>query len=64
MGEGPRIPLADMQGPSREIAMIANGVGGTVTFVDLEALQTIGELDIIPDGKRVGFFRDPVRSVF
>ncbi|MEM8817225.1 MAG: hypothetical protein AAGE85_15470, partial [Pseudomonadota bacterium] len=49
--------------PTREIAFIANGLGGTVDLVDIENARVIGSFDIIPDGPKVGFFRDPVQSV-
>ncbi|MEM8697189.1 MAG: PQQ-binding-like beta-propeller repeat protein [Pseudomonadota bacterium] len=44
--------------PAREIAFVANAVGGTISLVDLDARRVIGELDIVPDGRRVSVFRD------
>ena len=49
--------------PTREIAFIANGLGGTVDLIDIENARVIGSFDIIPDGPKVGFFRDPLQSV-
>ena len=61
-GAGPRESAAEAAGPLREIAFVANVVGGTVSLVDLERRAVIGELDIKPDGAKVSFFRDPEQS--
>lgn len=49
--------------PARPIAFVANAVGGTVSLVALDENRVIGEIDVTPDGKKVGFFRDPIQSV-
>lgn len=60
-GRGALVSSSALSGPSREIAFVANAVGGTVSLIDVESAQAIGELDIIPDGRRAGLFRDPLQ---
>ena len=62
-GTGARDSSAAPSGPTNEIAVIANAVGGTVTFVDIADRSVIGERNVIPDGTRAGFFRDPLQSL-
>ena len=57
-GTGPVASATAPEGPTREIAFVSNAVGGTVSLVDVAARQIIGEIDIIPDGAKVGVFRD------
>lgn len=61
-GAGPRDSSGEPVGRVREIALVSNVVGGTVSLIDLEARTVLGELDIKPDGARVSFFRDPEQS--
>ncbi|MEE4299116.1 MAG: YncE family protein [Pseudomonadales bacterium] len=61
-GAGPRDSSGDPAGPLREIALVSNVVGGSVSLIDLQARAVLGELDIKPDGARVSFFRDPEQS--
>lgn len=63
VGTGPAATGPAPDGPSVEIAFIANAVEGTVTLIDLDALQAIGTLNVISDGKRVGLFRDLTQHV-
>lgn len=56
-------PAPSPDAETREIAFVANAVGGSVTLIDIEAQTVIGELDVIPDGRRVGFRRDPVQAL-
>ncbi|MGP1281426.1 MAG: hypothetical protein ACTS1X_00490 [Parasphingopyxis sp.] len=58
VGAGPVDVAVAPEGPTREIAFVSNAVGGTVSLVDIEARAVIGELDIVPDGRRVSIFRD------
>lgn len=62
-GDGPIVTAASPVGPAVEIAFVANAVGGTITVVDVAAREVIGEFDIIPDGAKVGVFRNPVQSL-
>lgn len=62
VGTGPiataRAPAAD----AREVAFIANAVAGTVTAYDLERREVVGTMNVVPDGKKVGFFRSPLQK--
>lgn len=60
-GAGPRPSSAAPAGPTREIAVVANAVGGTVSLVDVERGAVLRELNVIPDGQRVSVFRDPIQ---
>ena len=60
-GRGPQDASGDVSGPSREIAFVSNVVEGTVSLVDLDTYQILDTLDVVPDGKRVGLFRDPLQ---
>jgi DNA-binding beta-propeller fold protein YncE len=57
-GTGPVETAAAPEGETREIAFIANSVGGTVSLLDIETRKMVGEINIIPDGKKVDMFRD------
>jgi DNA-binding beta-propeller fold protein YncE len=57
-GLGPVATGAAPEGAAREIAFIANSVGGTVSLLDVEARAIVGEIDVLPDGKKVSLFRD------
>ncbi len=63
VGTGPVATATAPDGPAREIAFVANAVGGTVTLIDLEDLTVVGEFSVVPDGERVSYFRDPIQSV-
>jgi DNA-binding beta-propeller fold protein YncE len=60
-GLGPQASSAKLTGPSREIAFVANSVDGTVSLVDLASRKVVKTLDILPDGNRVGIFRNPLQ---
>jgi 6-phosphogluconolactonase (cycloisomerase 2 family) len=57
-GLGPVETAAAPEGATREIAFIANSVGGTVSLLDVDAGTIVGEIDVLPDGKKVSLFRD------
>ncbi len=61
-GEGPRDTSGAVTGPAREIAFVANAVGGTISLVDVAAAEVIASLNVIVDGPHVGPFRDPLQS--
>lgn len=61
VGLGPKDSSALPEGPTTEVAFVANSVDGTVTLVDLQRRQAVGNINIIPDGAAVGFFRDPLQ---
>ncbi len=63
VGTGPVATGEAPDGPAREVAFVANAVGGTITLIDLDAMAVIGEMSVLPEGDRVGFFRDPVQSL-
>ncbi len=63
VGTGPVATGPLPEGPTREIAFVANAVGGTITLIDLDDLAVVGEMNVLPDGDTVGFFRDPIQSV-
>jgi YVTN family beta-propeller protein len=56
-------PPDDPSEVRREIAFVADAVGATVTLIDIEARESLGRIDIAPDGRRVGLFRDPVQAL-
>ncbi|HEX2085834.1 MAG TPA: hypothetical protein VHF89_09140 [Solirubrobacteraceae bacterium] len=43
-----------VQGPStgREVVLVANAEGGTVSIVDAASFQVLREIDVLPDGER------------
>lgn len=57
------LPQAAPASEHREIAFVANAVGGSVSLIDPAEAQVIATLDIVPDGRDVGLFRDPVQGV-
>ncbi len=61
-GTGPVNSSAKQRGESLEIAFVANAVGGTISLIDVQRRQAIDTIDIAPDGKNAGFFRDPIQS--
>lgn len=62
-GSGPRDSSRAAEGPLREVAFVANAADGTVSLLDLASKQVLTTVDVIPDGKRVGPFRDIVQWV-
>ncbi len=60
-GWGPRDSSDDLTGRSREIAFVSNVVEGSVSLLDLESYQVVDTINVVPDGKRVGLFRDPLQ---
>ncbi|MFP4004619.1 MAG: hypothetical protein ACLFV8_12645 [Alphaproteobacteria bacterium] len=60
-GAEARDSAAAVNEPAREVAFVANAVAGTVSLIDVAERKVIGTLNAVPDGKRAGFFRDPVQ---
>jgi DNA-binding beta-propeller fold protein YncE len=60
-GRGARDASGPVVGESLEIAFIGNGVDGTVSLLNLADQRILDTLDIKPDGRRVGLFRDPLQ---
>ena len=60
-GTGAMESSTALSAESREVAFVANAVGGTVSILDVSTRQVVDEIDVTPDGKTVGFFRDPVQ---
>ena len=63
VGTGPVATAEQPAGDTREIAFVANAVGGTVTLIDLKDQRVVGHVNVVPDGETVGFFRDPIQSL-
>ena len=63
VGTGPVATAEQPVGDTREIAFVANAVGGTITLIDLEDRRVVGEFAVVTDGQTVGFFRDPIQSL-
>jgi DNA-binding beta-propeller fold protein YncE len=61
LGLGARDSSGPASGPTREIAFVSNVVDGSVTLLDPAGQQVVDTLDIIPDGRRVQLFRDPLQ---
>ncbi len=57
-GTGPVATGSAPKGETREIAFIANSLDGTVSLLDVASLRIVGEIDVLPDGHKVGLFRD------
>lgn len=62
-GTGPQASAGALEGPAREVAFVANAVEGSISLIDVAERKIIRTLDITPDGKRAGFFRDPLQSL-
>ncbi|MGB5724714.1 MAG: hypothetical protein WBM39_09870, partial [Parasphingorhabdus sp.] len=62
-GTGPLESSGAPTADGREIAFVANAVGGTISLIDINSMQVIDEIDVVPDGKNVSFFRDPIQSI-
>ncbi|MEM9899094.1 MAG: hypothetical protein AAF742_06915 [Pseudomonadota bacterium] len=48
---------------AREVAVVANAVEGTVSVVDLQSMEIAKTINVIPDGTKATFFRDPSQSI-
>ena len=48
-------------GNMREVAVVANSVAGSVSLIDVADRKLLSTFSIVPDGKSVGFFRDPLQ---
>lgn len=48
--------------PTREIAFIANEIEGSVTLIDVSSWTVLGTMNVLPDGRRVGYFRDILQA--
>lgn len=62
-GTGPAVAGPAAQGPTHDVAFVANGVGGTITLIDMGNLKVLGHLDVVPDGRTVGLRRDGFQSL-
>ncbi len=60
-GRGEQASSSEVTSPNRQIAFVANAVGGSISMIDVESRTVIGKMNIVPDGTEVGFFRDPVQ---
>lgn len=58
VGAGPVEIAGEPTGDTREIAFVADAVGGTITLIDIESRRVVATLDITPDGRGVSIFRD------
>jgi DNA-binding beta-propeller fold protein YncE len=48
---------------ARDVVMVANAEGGTVSVVDARRLRVLREIDVLPDGRETTFEDDPVHAV-
>jgi Lactonase, 7-bladed beta-propeller len=48
---------------AREVVLVANGEGGTVTMIDAQRLERIRDIDVIPDGPNAAAGQDPLQTV-
>jgi YVTN family beta-propeller protein len=48
---------------AREVVVVANAEGGTVSIVDAKRLQVLREIDVVPDGRQTTFEDDPAHAV-
>lgn len=62
VGTGPIATAASPVAGAREVAFIANAMAGTVTAYDLDRREVVGTMNVVPDGKKVGFFRNPFQK--
>ncbi|WP_300375384.1 hypothetical protein [Henriciella sp.] len=62
-GTGARDTSAAPEGETREVAIVSNAVGGTLTLIGTDSLEPIATLNGIPDGRKVGFLRDPIQRL-
>lgn len=60
-GVGARDSSGEKTGPTREVALVSNAVGGTLSVIDLETREVIQTLNVIPDGAKVSLLRDPLQ---
>ena len=49
---------------AREVVVVANAEGGTVSIVDAKRLRVLREIDVLPDGKQTTFEDDPAHALF
>jgi YVTN family beta-propeller protein len=56
-------PAAAATGPMRDVVLVANGEGGTVTLIDARRFEKIREIDVVPDGRSASPQRDPLQAV-
>ena len=60
---------ADVQGlpkgtlGAREVMLVANAEGGTVSIVDARRLRVLREIDILPDGEEPGLTDNPTQAL-
>lgn len=48
---------------AREVVLVANGEGGTVTMIDAQSLERIRDIDVIPDGPGAAPSQDPLQAL-
>jgi DNA-binding beta-propeller fold protein YncE len=61
LGLGTRDSSGPVSGPSQEIFFVSNVVDGSVSLITADEARLVATLDIVPDGSRVGFLRDPLQ---
>lgn len=47
---------------TREIAFVANEIEGSVTLIDVSSWTVLGTMNVLPDGRRVGYLRDILQA--
>jgi DNA-binding beta-propeller fold protein YncE len=56
-------PAAAADHGTRDVVLVANGEGGTVTLIDARTFERIRDINVIPDGPRATVERDPLQAV-
>ena len=51
------------QAPAREVVLVANAEGGTVSLVDARSFRVLREIDVIPDGESTAFEDNPMQAL-
>ncbi|MCW8196574.1 hypothetical protein F6455_17405 [Proteobacteria bacterium 005FR1] len=60
-GSGARVSSGQPVGTVREVALVSNAVGGTLSILDIESRKIIKTLDLKPEGAKVSLLRDPMQ---
>jgi YVTN family beta-propeller protein len=48
---------------ARDVMVVANGQGGTVSLLDARTFRVLREIDILPDGRQTSFEDDPLHAL-
>ena len=48
---------------ARDVMLVTNAEGGTVSIVDARRLRVLSEIDVLPDGRRAGLADNPTQAL-